>query len=143
VKAAVRCAFETGVQSIYSASLTLKIQSDKRGFFSRPQTRVNDGGGRLCDKRRQIASRGLSVHHRMGMDRLIACATLKRLKREYEAAIRVWGELEFPLLNAPVETEAARIALLLRKQDVLDARNAAGKRLVDHKASCRICKNRS
>ena len=77
------------------------------------------------------------------MGRLIACATLNRLKREYEAAIRVWGELEFPLHNAPAETEAARVRLLQRKQDVLDARNAARGRLVDHKASCWICKNKS
>jgi hypothetical protein len=83
------------------------------------------------------------VHHNLRMSPSTACATLKRLKSEYEAAIRVWGALEFPLHNAPLETEAARIALLWRKQNFLDARNAAGKRLVDHKASCWICKNRS
>ena len=83
------------------------------------------------------------MHYSLGMSPSIACATLKRLKSEYEAAIRVWGELEFPLHNAPLETEAARIALLRRKQNLLDARNASRKRLVDHKASCWICKNRS
>jgi hypothetical protein len=77
------------------------------------------------------------------MGRSVACATLKCLKREYEAAMRLWGALEFPLHNAPLETDAARISLLRRKQDFLKARNAAGKRLVDHKAGCLICKNKS
>ena len=50
------------------------------------------------------------------MDDLIPCATLQRLRKEYEVAVRVWGELEFPLHNAPLETENLRISLLQRKQ---------------------------
>ena len=73
------------------------------------------------------------------MNHFIPCTVLQRLKREYEVAVRVWGELEY---SAPKETEFAQIALLQRKQYFLDARNAADKRLVDHKQMCLICKGR-
>lgn len=73
------------------------------------------------------------------MSHFIPCTVLQRLKREYEVAVRVWGELEY---SAAKETEFAQIALLQRKQYFLDARNAASKRLVDHKQICLICKNR-
>jgi hypothetical protein len=68
------------------------------------------------------------------------CAELQSLRKQYEIAVRAWGELEFPLHNAPVATEASRFALLYRKQGSMNERNAAGKRLFDHQLTCPVCR---
>ena len=77
------------------------------------------------------------------MANIHTCAELARLQRQYELVLRVWGELELPLHNAPLETAAGQIALLHRKQQLLVARNGAGKRLADHKQICPVCKSTS
>jgi hypothetical protein len=70
-----------------------------------------------------------------------SCAELQQLKQQYEFALRVWGDYQFPVNNAPVGTQGWRpeqLRLLL-KQKALDARNAANDRLLDHKMTCPLC----
>jgi hypothetical protein len=67
------------------------------------------------------------------------CAELQELTRQYESALRVWGEYEFPLRNEPVATRAQQSERLQLKQRALDARNAAHNRMVDHKLNCPRC----
>jgi hypothetical protein len=69
------------------------------------------------------------------------CGELQQLKHQYETALRIWGEYEFPVPNAPVGTpawqpEQLRVVL---KQKALDARNAANERLVNHTLTCPLC----
>jgi hypothetical protein len=64
------------------------------------------------------------------------CAEYQRLKRQYELAVRAWGDLE--LNDAPAEAKAS----LQRKQLFIEARDACAKRVFDHKASCLICQNK-
>jgi hypothetical protein len=68
-----------------------------------------------------------------------ACSELQELKRQYESALRAWGQHEFPLHNEPVATRARRSEVLHRKQAALDARNAANDSLLDHKRICPLC----
>ncbi len=67
------------------------------------------------------------------------CAELQQLKRQYEFALRVWGEYQFPVHNEPVGTQAWRSKQLQLKQEALDARNAANGRVLDHKLTCPLC----
>jgi hypothetical protein len=62
------------------------------------------------------------------------CAELQQLKQQYESALRIWGEYQFP---AHKEVPAWRFEQ--RKQGALDARNAANDRLLDHKLTCPLC----
>jgi hypothetical protein len=69
------------------------------------------------------------------------CGELQQLKLQYKFALRVWGEYEFPVPNAPVGTPAWRpeeVRLQL-KQKATDARSAANERLVNHKLTCPLC----
>jgi len=68
-----------------------------------------------------------------------ACAELQDLKRQYESALRAWGQHEFPLHNGPVETRARRLQRLQMKQRALEERNAANDTLLDHKRICPLC----
>jgi hypothetical protein len=68
-----------------------------------------------------------------------SCAELQQLKRQYESALRIWGEYQFPVHNEPVGTQAWRPEQLQLKQKALDARNAANDRLLDHKLTCPLC----
>jgi hypothetical protein len=63
------------------------------------------------------------------------------LKRQYEFALRVWGEYEFPIHNQPVGTQVWRSEelRLQLKQKALDARDAANERVLDHKLTCPLC----
>jgi hypothetical protein len=68
------------------------------------------------------------------------CVELQRLKQQYETALRIWGEFEFPLHNEPVgpsEWQADRLQL---KQKAWKAKNEASERLLAHREKCRICK---
>jgi hypothetical protein len=65
------------------------------------------------------------------------CAELQQLKRQYESALRVWGEYQFPVRNEPAGTQAWRFEQL--KQKALDERNAANDRVLDHKLTCPLC----
>jgi hypothetical protein len=68
-----------------------------------------------------------------------ACAELQELKRQYESALRAWGQYEFPLHNEPVETRARRSERLQSKQRALEERNAANDSVLDHKRICPLC----
>jgi hypothetical protein len=70
------------------------------------------------------------------MTTLFPCAEFQRLRREYETALRVWGQYEFLLPNAPLGLPERPYL----KRKALDARNAAKERLIDHREKCRICK---
>jgi hypothetical protein len=69
------------------------------------------------------------------------CGELQQLKQQYEFALRVWGEYQFPAFNEPVGTQAwlsERLRLQL-KQKALDARDEANERVFNHKRTCRLC----
>jgi ribonuclease D len=68
------------------------------------------------------------------------CPELAKLQRQYKLALKVWGEQEFAVYNAPVATEATRIALVQNKQHFVSARNAAAQRVLDHQSACPVCK---
>ena len=82
-----------------------------------------------------ILTRSLDASH-CGMTTLFPCAEFQHLRREYETALRVWGQYEFPLPNAPLGLPEQPYL----KQKALDARNAAKERLNDQRENCRICK---
>jgi hypothetical protein len=69
------------------------------------------------------------------------CGELQQLKQQYEFALRIWGEYQFPVNNEPVGTQAWRSEQLRLhlKQKALDARNAANERVLDHKLTCPLC----
>jgi hypothetical protein len=67
------------------------------------------------------------------------CAELRELKRQYESALRVWAQYEFPLHNVPVGTRAQRSEHLWLKRRALEERNAANYRVDDHKRICLLC----
>jgi hypothetical protein len=69
------------------------------------------------------------------MGNLFPCVEVQRVKQQYENALRIWGQFEFPLHNEPVGP-AERLQL---KQGALNARNEACERLLAHRAKCRIC----
>jgi hypothetical protein len=68
-----------------------------------------------------------------------ACPELEALKRQYEFALRIWGEYEFPFHNEPIATRARRSVRLQLKQNALVARNEANDSLLDHKLVCLLC----
>src|ERR1700722_16146069 len=78
-----------------------------------------------------------------GMVAADPCTELQQLKRQYESALRVWGQYEFPLPNQPVTTRAQRFEQLQLKQRALDTRNAAHDRVLDHRRTCPLCAGRS
>jgi hypothetical protein len=69
------------------------------------------------------------------------CGELQQLRQQYEFALRVWGEYQFPVYNEPVGTQAWRSeALRLQlKQKATDARDEAKERVLDHKLTCPLC----
>jgi hypothetical protein len=67
------------------------------------------------------------------------CAELQELKRQYESALRIWAQYEFPLHNEPVGTRAQRLEHLRFKQRALEERNAANDQVLDHKRICPLC----
>jgi hypothetical protein len=67
------------------------------------------------------------------------CAELQQLKQQYESALRVWGEYQFPAHNEPVGTQAWRSEQFQLKQKALDERNAANDRVFAHKLTCPRC----
>jgi hypothetical protein len=77
------------------------------------------------------------------MAALEPCAELRRLKRQYESALRAWGGYEFPLHNEPVGTLARRSEQLQLKQKALGERNTANDRVLDHKRICPLCSYQS
>ena len=76
-----------------------------------------------------------------GMGAADTCRELQQLKQQYEFALRVWGEYQFPVHNEPVGTPAWQpegLRLLL-KQKALEARNAANDRVLAHTLTCPLC----
>jgi hypothetical protein len=67
------------------------------------------------------------------------CSELQELKRQYESALRVWAQYEFPLHNEPVGTRTQRSEHLLLKQRALEERNAANDHVLNHKRICPLC----
>jgi hypothetical protein len=67
------------------------------------------------------------------------CSELRELKQQYESALRVWAQYEFPLHNEPVGTRAQRSEHLLLKQRALEERNAANDHVLNHKRICPFC----
>jgi hypothetical protein len=67
------------------------------------------------------------------------CPEGLRLRNEYDVALRVWGALEFPTHDAPIETESKRVARLERGFKALLDRNAASQCLVYHQQICPTC----
>jgi hypothetical protein len=74
-----------------------------------------------------------------GMATVGPCAELLELKRQYEYALRAWGQYQFPRHNEQVGTRAWRSEQLQLKQRALDARNAANDCVLDHKRICPLC----
>jgi hypothetical protein len=64
------------------------------------------------------------------------CAELQELKRQYESALRVWGQYQFPLHNESLGTRALRSGHLQLKQRALEERNSAKERVLDHERIC-------
>jgi hypothetical protein len=81
----------------------------------------------------------LTAHIIGGMVAGDHCAQLQQLKRQYEAALRTWGEYQFLRHNEPIGTQARRSEQLYLKQKALDARNEANDRLLGHKETCPLC----
>jgi hypothetical protein len=67
------------------------------------------------------------------------CAELQQLKQQYESALRIWGEYQFPVHNEPVGTQARQSEQFQLKQKALDERNAANDRVLAHKLTCPLC----
>jgi hypothetical protein len=78
-----------------------------------------------------------------GMVAAVPCAELRELKRQYESALRIWGQYEFPLHNELVGTRAQRSEHLQEKQRALEERNAANERLLDHRRICLLCADKA
>jgi hypothetical protein len=74
------------------------------------------------------------------MSGLFPCVELQRLQQQYQTALRIWGQFEFPLHNEPVGPQGRQAEQLQLKQRALNARNEASERLLAHKEKCRICK---
>jgi hypothetical protein len=74
------------------------------------------------------------------MTNLFPCVELQKLKQQYETALRIWGQFEFPLHNEPLGSPARQAEQLQLKQRALNARNEANERLLAHREKCRICK---
>jgi hypothetical protein len=74
------------------------------------------------------------------MSKLFPCVELQRLKQQYQTALRIWGQFEFPLHNEPVGPPARQAEQLELKLRALSARNEASERLLAHRETCRICK---
>ena len=66
------------------------------------------------------------------------CPEYKRLRKEYEAALRRWGDVLLAQHAGRLGGDVER-ALEIRK-DAADERDAANKRLEDHKQSCPVCR---
>jgi hypothetical protein len=67
------------------------------------------------------------------------CAELQELKRQYESALRIWAQHEFPPHNEPKGTRAQRLEHLRLRQRALEERNAANDHVLDHKRICPLC----
>jgi hypothetical protein len=75
-----------------------------------------------------------------GMSNLFPCVELQKLKQQYETALRIWDQCEFPLHNEPVGSPARQVEQLQLKERALKARNEASERQLAHREKCRICK---
>jgi hypothetical protein len=64
------------------------------------------------------------------MSNIFTCVELQRLKQQYQAALRIWDQFEFPLHNEPVGPPARHAGQLQLKQRALNARNEASERLL-------------
>jgi hypothetical protein len=83
----------------------------------------------------------LKREYYQGMGAADTCGELQQLKQQYEFALRIWGEYQFPVYDEPVGTLAWRSeSLRLQpKQKATDARDDANERLLNHKLTCPLC----
>ena len=73
------------------------------------------------------------------MSNPLPCEELQKLKQQYQTAVRIWGQFEFPLHNEPVGPAARQAERLQLKQKAWKARNEVSERLLAHREKCRIC----
>jgi hypothetical protein len=68
----------------------------------------------------------------------LPCAELRSLKRQYDSALRVWGDYEFGLhgnlMKSMLPAKAAQL-----KHEARLKRDIAGWCLADHKERCPLC----
>jgi hypothetical protein len=74
------------------------------------------------------------------MSNLLPCVELQKLKQQYQTALRIWGQFEFPIHNEQVGPPTRQAERLQLKERALKARNEASERLLAHREHCRICK---
>ncbi len=65
---------------------------------------------------------------------------LQRLRLKYRTALRIWGQLEFPLHNEPVGASARQAEQLQFKAKSLERENEDCEHLLAHRENHRICK---
>jgi hypothetical protein len=69
------------------------------------------------------------------------CREYKRLRTDYEAAVRRWGDV---LLAQHAGRFGGNVDTgLERRKDTADEMDGANKRLEDHKRSCPVCREAS
>jgi uncharacterized protein (DUF934 family) len=68
----------------------------------------------------------------------MSCPEYLRLRTDYEAALRQWGDVLLAQHAGLLVGDVER-ALEIRK-DAADERDAANKRMEDHKWSCPVCR---
>jgi hypothetical protein len=66
------------------------------------------------------------------------CREYKRLRKDYEAALRSWGDVLLAQHAEHLVGDVKR-ALEIRKE-AADERDAADKRLEEHKRTCQVCR---
>jgi hypothetical protein len=64
------------------------------------------------------------------------CSESIRLRADYEAALRRWGDV---LLAQHAGLSVGDVERALERKDAADERDSANKRLEDHKRSCAVC----
>jgi hypothetical protein len=78
-------------------------------------------------------------HLILGMPDAVPCPEYISLRWEYEAALQRWGDLLLAQHAEPADAHFKRAVELRR--DAADERDAANKRMEDHKQSCPVCLN--
>ncbi len=88
---------------------------------------------------RELRAESVSMEHPtvVVLDAAMLCPEYKRLRTEYEAALQQWGSVLLAQHAGPLIGDV-QSGLRYRKY-AADERDAANKRLEDHKRSCAVC----
>jgi hypothetical protein len=78
------------------------------------------------------------AHLILVMPDAMSCPEYFRLRTDYEAALRRWGDVLLAQHAGLLVGDVERA--LERRKDAADERDAAYKRLEDHKRSCLVCR---